>query len=152
MFELSVETQARLLAVREGGLLQPRMGRCGQGRHPRVTSFPLPDDLPPVPVFDRSLPVKQVHVLETLDLLVLRADKGGIPFRVGALRDQKGPTLCSRCAGGLRGQLLLLGHPHTQPGAAGRCICNCREPESNIGCFLHPSPSQVPSGLLMHPT
>ncbi|KAM6183401.1 GTPase-activating Rap/Ran-GAP domain-like protein 3 isoform 2-T2 [Erethizon dorsatum] len=34
------------------------------------------DDLPAVPVFDRTLPVKQMHVLETLDLLVLRADKG----------------------------------------------------------------------------
>ncbi|KAM4877354.1 GTPase-activating Rap/Ran-GAP domain-like protein 3 [Thomomys bottae] len=34
------------------------------------------DDLPSVPVFDRTLPVKQMHVLETLDLLVLRADKG----------------------------------------------------------------------------
>nr|XP_021502305.1 GTPase-activating Rap/Ran-GAP domain-like protein 3 [Meriones unguiculatus] len=34
------------------------------------------DDLPAVPVFDRTLPVKQIHVLETLDLLVLRADKG----------------------------------------------------------------------------
>ncbi|XP_058528605.1 GTPase-activating Rap/Ran-GAP domain-like protein 3 isoform X2 [Ochotona princeps] len=50
------------------------------------------DDLPPVPVFDRSLPVKQVHVLETLDLLVLRADKGKdarlFVFRLSAL--QKG--------------------------------------------------------------
>ncbi|XP_077001490.1 GTPase-activating Rap/Ran-GAP domain-like protein 3 isoform X2 [Tamandua tetradactyla] len=34
------------------------------------------DDLPSVPVFDRTLPVKQMHVLETLDLLILRADKG----------------------------------------------------------------------------
>lgn len=36
----------------------------------------LPDGLPSVPVFDRTLPVKQMHVLEALDLLVLRADKG----------------------------------------------------------------------------
>ncbi|XP_006834847.1 PREDICTED: GTPase-activating Rap/Ran-GAP domain-like protein 3 isoform X2 [Chrysochloris asiatica] len=34
------------------------------------------DDLPSVPVFDKSLLVKQMHVLETLDLLILRADKG----------------------------------------------------------------------------
>ncbi|XP_032721795.1 GTPase-activating Rap/Ran-GAP domain-like protein 3 isoform X2 [Lontra canadensis] len=34
------------------------------------------DDLPSVPVFDKTLPVKQMHVLETLDLLILRADKG----------------------------------------------------------------------------
>ncbi|XP_007528903.2 GTPase-activating Rap/Ran-GAP domain-like protein 3 isoform X1 [Erinaceus europaeus] len=34
------------------------------------------DDLPSVPVFDRTLPVKQMHVLEALDLLILRADKG----------------------------------------------------------------------------
>ncbi|XP_075415215.1 GTPase-activating Rap/Ran-GAP domain-like protein 3 [Tenrec ecaudatus] len=32
--------------------------------------------LPSVPVFDRTLPVKQMQVLEALDLLVLRADKG----------------------------------------------------------------------------
>lgn len=30
-----------------------------------------------MPVFDRTLPVKQMHVLEALDLLILRADKGG---------------------------------------------------------------------------
>lgn len=34
------------------------------------------DGLPSVPVFDRTLPVKQIHVLEALDILVLRADKG----------------------------------------------------------------------------
>lgn len=42
-----------------------------------MTSTPFADDLPAVPVFDRTLPVKQMHVLEALDLLVLRADKGG---------------------------------------------------------------------------
>lgn len=46
-----------------------------------ITRFPFPDDLPSVPVFDKTLPVKQMHVLETLDLLILRADKGGIPLR-----------------------------------------------------------------------
>nr|XP_038962122.1 GTPase-activating Rap/Ran-GAP domain-like protein 3 isoform X7 [Rattus norvegicus] len=50
------------------------------------------DDLPSVPVFDRTLPVKQIHVLETLDLLVLRADKGKdarlFVFRLSAV--QKG--------------------------------------------------------------
>ena len=40
------------------------------------------DDLPSVPVFDRTLPVKQMHVLEALDLLILRADKGAAPLRV----------------------------------------------------------------------
>ncbi|XP_057405082.1 GTPase-activating Rap/Ran-GAP domain-like protein 3 isoform X1 [Balaenoptera acutorostrata] len=34
------------------------------------------DDLPSVPVFDKTLPVKQMHVLEALDLLIFRADKG----------------------------------------------------------------------------
>lgn len=38
-----------------------------------------------MPVFDRTLPVKQIHVLETLDLLVLRADKGAAP-QMAALR------------------------------------------------------------------
>lgn len=45
-----------------------------------------------MPVFDRTLPVKQIHVLETLDLLVLRADKGKdarlFVFRLSAV--QKG--------------------------------------------------------------
>ncbi|XP_027279565.1 GTPase-activating Rap/Ran-GAP domain-like protein 3 isoform X2 [Cricetulus griseus] len=50
------------------------------------------DGLPSVPVFDRTLPVKQIHVLEALDLLVLRADKGKdarlFVFRLSAV--QKG--------------------------------------------------------------
>nr|XP_044634663.1 GTPase-activating Rap/Ran-GAP domain-like protein 3 isoform X6 [Equus asinus] len=50
------------------------------------------DDLPSVPVFDKTLPVKQIHVLETLDLLILRADKGKdarlFVFRLSAV--QKG--------------------------------------------------------------
>ncbi|XP_015862640.1 GTPase-activating Rap/Ran-GAP domain-like protein 3 isoform X1 [Peromyscus maniculatus bairdii] len=50
------------------------------------------DGLPSVPVFDRTLPVKQMHVLEALDLLVLRADKGKdarlFVFRLSAV--QKG--------------------------------------------------------------
>nr|XP_008509831.1 PREDICTED: GTPase-activating Rap/Ran-GAP domain-like protein 3 isoform X5 [Equus przewalskii] len=49
-------------------------------------------DLPSVPVFDKTLPVKQMHVLETLDLLILRADKGKdarlFVFRLSAV--QKG--------------------------------------------------------------
>uniref|UniRef100_A0A8C0CE65 GTPase-activating Rap/Ran-GAP domain-like protein 3 n=1 Tax=Balaenoptera musculus TaxID=9771 RepID=A0A8C0CE65_BALMU len=40
------------------------------------------DDLPSVPVFDKTLPVKQMHVLEALDLLIFRADKGGTPLQV----------------------------------------------------------------------
>ncbi|XP_057610556.1 GTPase-activating Rap/Ran-GAP domain-like protein 3 isoform X3 [Chionomys nivalis] len=50
------------------------------------------DGLPSVPVFDRTLPVKQIHVLEALDILVLRADKGKdarlFVFRLSAV--QKG--------------------------------------------------------------
>lgn len=45
-----------------------------------------------MPVFDRTLPVKQIHVLEALDILVLRADKGKdarlFVFRLSAV--QKG--------------------------------------------------------------
>lgn len=40
---------------------------------------PFADGLPSVPVFDKTLPVKQMHVLEPLDLLILRADKGACP-------------------------------------------------------------------------
>lgn len=49
----------------------------------------FPDDLPAVPVFDRTLPVKQIHVLETLDLLVLRADKG-VPLKWLFWEEQEG--------------------------------------------------------------
>lgn len=34
--------------------------------------------LPPVQVFDKTLTVKQMHVLEPQDLLIARADKGKI--------------------------------------------------------------------------
>lgn len=34
--------------------------------------------LPPVQVFDRTMVVKQLHVLEPQDLLITRADKGGL--------------------------------------------------------------------------
>lgn len=46
-----------------------------------VTMFPFPGDLPAVPVFDRTVPVKQMHVLEALDLLILRADRGAAPLQ-----------------------------------------------------------------------
>ena len=49
----------------------------------------FPDDLPSVPVFDKTLPVKQMHVLEALDLLILRADKGATPPR-GMFSGRKG--------------------------------------------------------------
>ncbi|XP_058997344.1 GTPase-activating Rap/Ran-GAP domain-like protein 3 isoform X2 [Mustela lutreola] len=61
------------------------------------------DDLPSVPVFDKTLPVKQMHVLETLDLLILRADKGKdarlFVFRLSAVHkaiENKQPVK-SRC-------------------------------------------------------
>ncbi|XP_039183026.1 GTPase-activating Rap/Ran-GAP domain-like protein 3 isoform X2 [Crotalus tigris] len=36
----------------------------------------LDDGQPLIPVFDKTLQIKQMHVLETLDLLITRADKG----------------------------------------------------------------------------
>nr|XP_012627429.1 GTPase-activating Rap/Ran-GAP domain-like protein 3 isoform X7 [Microcebus murinus]XP_020145078.1 GTPase-activating Rap/Ran-GAP domain-like protein 3 isoform X7 [Microcebus murinus]XP_020145079.1 GTPase-activating Rap/Ran-GAP domain-like protein 3 isoform X7 [Microcebus murinus] len=77
------------------------------------------DDLPSVPVFDRTLPVKQMHVLETLDLLVLRADKGKdarlFVFRLSALQK------------GLEGK------------QAGKSRSDCRENklEKTKGCHLY---------------
>ncbi|XP_053417852.1 GTPase-activating Rap/Ran-GAP domain-like protein 3 isoform X2 [Nycticebus coucang] len=77
------------------------------------------DDLPSVPVFDRTLPVKQMHVLETLDLLVLRADKGKdarlFVFRLSTL--QKG--LEGRQAG------------------KGRSDCRENKLEKTKGCHLY---------------
>nr|XP_045003997.1 GTPase-activating Rap/Ran-GAP domain-like protein 3 isoform X3 [Jaculus jaculus] len=77
------------------------------------------DGLPSVPVFDRTLPVKQMHVLETLDLLVLRADKGKdariFVFRLSAVQK------------GLEGR------------QAGRSRSDCRENklEKTKGCHLY---------------
>ncbi|XP_012495311.1 PREDICTED: GTPase-activating Rap/Ran-GAP domain-like protein 3 [Propithecus coquereli] len=77
------------------------------------------DDLPSVPVFDRTLPVKQMHVLETLDLLVLRADKGKdarlFVFRLSALQK------------GLEGK---------QAGK-GRSDCRENKLEKTKGCHLY---------------
>ncbi|KAG8141766.1 hypothetical protein E2320_006450 [Naja naja] len=54
-----------------------------------VGVFLLDDGQPPIPVFDKTLQIKQMHVLETLDLLITRADKGKearlVVFRLNAL-------------------------------------------------------------------
>ncbi|XP_037014132.2 GTPase-activating Rap/Ran-GAP domain-like protein 3 isoform X1 [Artibeus jamaicensis] len=77
------------------------------------------DDLLSVPVFDRTLPVKQMHVLEALDLLILRADKGKdarlFVFRLSAV--QKG----------------------VEGKQAARSRCDCRENklEKTKGCHLY---------------
>lgn len=62
---------------RTGTQNYPQAHFIGSGKRGWVTRFSVADDLPSVPVFDRTLPVKQMHVLEALDLLILRADKGG---------------------------------------------------------------------------
>ncbi|XP_056408493.1 GTPase-activating Rap/Ran-GAP domain-like protein 3 isoform X2 [Hyla sarda] len=50
----------------------------------------IDDGRPAIPVFDKSLQIKQMHVLETLDLLLTRADKGKdarlYVFRLSAIR------------------------------------------------------------------
>ncbi|KAM4664720.1 GTPase-activating Rap/Ran-GAP domain-like protein 3 [Discoglossus pictus] len=50
----------------------------------------IDDGQPSIPVFDRTLQVKQMHLLETLDLLITRADKGKdarlYVFRLSAIR------------------------------------------------------------------
>ncbi|XP_054440330.1 GTPase-activating Rap/Ran-GAP domain-like protein 3 isoform X1 [Pteronotus mesoamericanus] len=77
------------------------------------------DNLPSVPVFDRTLPVKQMHVLEALDLLILRADKGKdarlFVFRLSAVQK------------GIEGK------------QAARSRCDCRENklEKTKGCHLY---------------
>ncbi|XP_037347373.1 GTPase-activating Rap/Ran-GAP domain-like protein 3 isoform X1 [Talpa occidentalis] len=77
------------------------------------------DDLPSVPVFDRTLPVKQMHVLETLDLLLLRADKGKdarlFVFRLSAV--QKGIT--------------------NKQAVRSRCDCRDNKLEKTKGCHLY---------------
>lgn len=77
------------------------------------------DDLPSVPVFDRTLPVKQMHVLEALDLLILRADKGKdarlFVFRLSAV------------------QRAIEG----KQAARGRCDCRGNKLEKTKGCHLY---------------
>ncbi|XP_066112248.1 GTPase-activating Rap/Ran-GAP domain-like protein 3 isoform X2 [Saccopteryx bilineata] len=76
-------------------------------------------DLPSVPVFDRTLPVKQMHVLEALDLLLLRADKGKdarlFVFRLSAVQQ------------GVEGQQAVWG----------RCDCRDNKLEKTKGCHLY---------------
>nr|KAF6314574.1 GTPase activating Rap/RanGAP domain like 3 [Myotis myotis] len=76
-------------------------------------------DLPAVPVFDRTLPVKQMHVLEALDLLILRADRGKdarlFVFRLSAVQK------------GIEGK----------QAAWGRCDCRENKLEKTKGCHLY---------------
>uniref|UniRef100_A0A670KPD0 GTPase-activating Rap/Ran-GAP domain-like protein 3 n=1 Tax=Podarcis muralis TaxID=64176 RepID=A0A670KPD0_PODMU len=78
----------------------------------------LDDGQPPIPVFDKTLQIKQMHVLETLDLLITRADKGKdarlLVFRLSAV--QKG-----------------------MESKQARSKCDCRENklEKTKGCHLY---------------
>ncbi|XP_074218362.1 GTPase-activating Rap/Ran-GAP domain-like protein 3 isoform X2 [Camelus bactrianus] len=77
------------------------------------------DDLPAVPVFDKTLPVKQMHVLEALDLLILRADKGKdarlFVFRLSAVQK------------GIEGRQAV----------KGKCDCRENKLEKTKGCHLY---------------
>ncbi|XP_060267762.1 GTPase-activating Rap/Ran-GAP domain-like protein 3 isoform X3 [Ovis aries] len=77
------------------------------------------DDLPSVPVFDKTLPVKQMHVLEALDLLILRADKGKdarlFVFRLSAVQR------------GIEGKQAM----------KGKCDCRENKLEKTKGCHLY---------------
>ncbi|KAK1334134.1 hypothetical protein QTO34_005134 [Cnephaeus nilssonii] len=76
-------------------------------------------DLPAVPVFDRTLLVKQMHVLEALDLLILRADRGKdarlFVFRLSAVQR------------GIEGR----------QAAWSRCDCRENKLEKTKGCHLY---------------
>ncbi|XP_025769696.1 GTPase-activating Rap/Ran-GAP domain-like protein 3 [Puma concolor] len=77
------------------------------------------DDLPSVPVFDKTLPVKQMHVLETLDLLILRADKGKdarlFVFRLSAVHKAV----------------------EGKQAVKGKCDCRDNKLEKTKGCHLY---------------
>ncbi|KAL1786195.1 hypothetical protein HispidOSU_015352 [Sigmodon hispidus] len=79
----------------------------------------FPDGLPSVPVFDRTLPVKQIHVLEALDLLVLRADKGCHLYAINTHHSRE-----LRIVVAIRNKLLLITRKqHNKPsGVAGACL------------------------------
>ncbi|XP_041914839.1 LOW QUALITY PROTEIN: GTPase-activating Rap/Ran-GAP domain-like protein 3 [Alosa sapidissima] len=75
--------------------------------------------LPPVHVFDKSMTVKQIHVLEPQDLLIIRADKGKdarlYVFRLSVLRR------------GLEERQLV----------RGKCDCRENKLEKTKGCHLY---------------
>ncbi|XP_062409601.1 GTPase-activating Rap/Ran-GAP domain-like protein 3 isoform X2 [Sardina pilchardus] len=75
--------------------------------------------LPPVHVFDKSMSVKQIHVLEPQDLLIIRADKGKdarlYVFRLSVLRR------------GLEERQLV----------RGKCDCRENKLEKTKGCHLY---------------
>ncbi|KAB0406902.1 hypothetical protein E2I00_002032 [Balaenoptera physalus] len=105
----------------------------------QVTRFPLPDDLPSVPVFDKTLPVKQMHVLEALDLLIFRADKGVLPGRLTF------PSISSVCfiPPGKDARLFVFRLSAVQRGMEGKQAVkgkyDCRENklEKTKGCHLY---------------
>uniref|UniRef100_A0AC11E893 GTPase activating Rap/RanGAP domain like 3 n=1 Tax=Ovis aries TaxID=9940 RepID=A0AC11E893_SHEEP len=68
------------------------------------------DDLPSVPVFDKTLPVKQMHVLEALDLLILRADKGCHLYAINTHHSRE-----LRIVVAIRNKLLLITRKHNKP-------------------------------------
>ncbi|KAJ6654633.1 hypothetical protein lerEdw1_006786 [Lerista edwardsae] len=78
----------------------------------------LDDGQPSVPVFDKTLQVKQMHVLETLDLLLMRADKGKdsrlLVFRLSLVRR------------GIEAKL-----------AKSKCDCRDNKLEKTKGCHLY---------------
>ncbi|XP_061656602.1 GTPase-activating Rap/Ran-GAP domain-like protein 3 isoform X2 [Syngnathoides biaculeatus] len=86
---------------------------------PSVTEAPAAPAPVPLQLFDKTLPVKQMDVLEPQDLLVTRADKGKdarlYVFRLSSLR--RGPD----------------------PKQAARSKCDCRENklEKTKGCHLY---------------
>uniref|UniRef100_A0A803STM9 CNH domain-containing protein n=1 Tax=Anolis carolinensis TaxID=28377 RepID=A0A803STM9_ANOCA len=62
----------------------------------------LDDGQPSTPVFDKTLQVRQMHILETLDLLIARADKGKdsrlLVFRLSAVQKGiEGKQIKSKC-------------------------------------------------------
>ncbi|XP_011479838.1 GTPase-activating Rap/Ran-GAP domain-like protein 3 isoform X5 [Oryzias latipes] len=89
-----------------------------EGPDPALTSAET-QTLPPVPVFDKTMAVKQMHVLEPQDLLITRADKGKdarlYVFKLGTIKRS------------LEEKQLI----------RGKCDCRENKLEKTKGCHLY---------------
>ncbi|GAB5580143.1 GTPase-activating Rap/Ran-GAP domain-like protein 3 isoform X2 [Prionailurus iriomotensis] len=105
--------------VRIGQPWEPQLDGQAEGIYSEQASQRFIDDLPSVPVFDKTLPVKQMHVLETLDLLILRADKGKdarlFVFRLSAVHKAV----------------------EGKQAVKGKCDCRDNKLEKTKGCHLY---------------
>ncbi|XP_077593596.1 GTPase-activating Rap/Ran-GAP domain-like protein 3 isoform X2 [Stigmatopora nigra] len=116
---LLVAAEAAGLLLLDGPEAAAPPPSSGSEAHNIPSSSPPPSSSAPVPVLDKTLPVKQMHVVEPQDLLITRADKGKdarlYVFRLSALRTDL---------------------EERQP-PRGKCDCRENKLEKTKGCHLY---------------